>query len=1117
MDKQDGVNEDEDEHDWLDDEPEEVDSQQTNDDPRNIPRGFSPWSESDDSSSIPPSDEASLTEIGSPLVEAQIEVEQIINHLARIAIAIRKAGTSSRLHKADRTFNPGNHGKLRKHLELVVLARGCEDGRSSYDIDSATLTPVQERLILANLRRRHRYSYAQKHAKKLAADTTSSSERDCVPVTPKILVTTHKEPDTRSSANTRTTKTKPPQVLNDDEDNMPTQHTVLTATSASGIAQTIDSVPERTLTPSMVAKTNITTTAAKILYPKPPRMKVLRYFRCPCCSQTLPELYGANTLWNEPPPRKHLMADVCPYICILDDCPRPERLYVTRLEWARHIEKEHGQCWQCPACSGPGRPVVIFPSIEVFREHLRHDHGGDINDEQHSTIVKDSARPAPRGIRRCPLCDFPDGVECPEYFVADSAGLLDHIAEHLHGFALRSLPWPRDGSEEGHEAGDPDDPQIDDEDYFDQGSDNDSQQDMTNDSDRDFDGLSSLSSESDDGSVETETPIDRVINSIQSDSDTAQKDISNATDDINYVQLDKHTIGNDINAYVTSWLEGSRLNWKYSQAQLHHIRERVIARADGIFLMATHGMKDVLQCHDYEIIEDSFTVPQDLIDIYRTGLETHSSPMERDRLFQFLVHAQQPLILDEAIDILATGTSHFREKDRIRDPDHLPWLYSPFLSTSLVSTPNGNSKQVHFINITAKEYLLSKPEFELKLASFSITRTCLVYLKSVKGSLEEVLRDFPLARRAMTMLMVHARFTENSNIFFEELYTLFQDGTRFDMWCRVFPNSGSQKRHTSNVWHQLFPNAMRNNVSPLYYTCKAGLFRLSRRLLEDGMDANAWSEPHLSAIYAASQEGFNDIIELLLVFGADAYEEYDPPCSPLQIAAENGHVHTVKLLLDRGQRKIEQELRDHALASASSRGHVEIVGLLLGHGADVNVRIGSGGNAFCEASRNGHVGVVEYLLDRKRRDPTLEPQGRSWDDAIWAASVGGHDKVVQLLRDERLCLAASGGDYDMVEALLNEGANPNTSGRGQRNALQSAVDKEYAGIVKALLEKGADPDGRGRHYTSALESAVNKENLELVEMLLEKGAKVYTYMMEFYERQSWYQGQEILLLLREHV
>ncbi|KAK1847983.1 multiple ankyrin repeats single kh domain-containing protein [Colletotrichum chrysophilum] len=277
---------------------------------------------------------------------------------------------------------------------------------------------------------------------------------------------------------------------------------------------------------------------------------------------------------------------------------------------------------------------------------------------------------------------------------------------------------------------------------------------------------------------------------------------------------------------------------------------------------------------------------------------------------------------------------------------------------------------------------------------------------------------------------------------------------------------------------------MRNNVSPLYYTCKAGLLRLSRRLLEDGMDVNAWSEPHLNAIYAASQEGFNDIIELLLVFGADAYEEYDPPCGPLQIAAENGHLHTVKLLLDRGHRKIEQEQRDHALASASSRGHVEIVGLLLGHGADVNVRIGSGGNAFCEASRNGHVGVVEYLLDRKRRDPTLEPQGRSWDDAIRAASVGGHDKVVQLLRDERLCLAASG---------------------------------EYVGIVKALLEKGADPDGRGRHYTSALESAVNKENLELVEKLLEKGAKVNTYMMAFYERQSWHQGQEILHLLREHV
>ncbi|KAK2053266.1 hypothetical protein LY76DRAFT_524943, partial [Colletotrichum caudatum] len=347
----DSAPEDDDDDEWWANDLEEADSQRSLDAAEDIPRGFSPWSD-DSSSSRPGSDGRSMPEEISPLAETKAEVEQIINHLTRVALAIRKSGTTSRLHKADRSFDPSNHGQLRRHLELVLLARGRRDGRKDYHIDSEALTDIQERLILVNLRRRNRYAYAQKHAKKLA----------------------------------------------------------------------------RTPTPSRVAKTNITTTAAKVLYPRPPRSKVIRYFQCPCCCQTLPDLYREKTLW-----KKHLMADICPYTCILAECPTPERLYVTRHEWTRHIEKQHGQCWKCPACSVPGKPPVIFPSVDTFLHHLREAHSESINEEQYSTIVAGAARPVPPGICRCPLCESSGP--------ADSPDLLDHIAEHLHDFALRSLPW----------------------------------------------------------------------------------------------------------------------------------------------------------------------------------------------------------------------------------------------------------------------------------------------------------------------------------------------------------------------------------------------------------------------------------------------------------------------------------------------------------------------------------------------------------------------------------------------------------------------------------------------------------------------------------------------------
>ncbi|KAK2022716.1 hypothetical protein LX32DRAFT_602292, partial [Colletotrichum zoysiae] len=353
------ASEDEDDDEWWADDPQEADSHRSLDAAKDIPRGFSPWS--DDSSSRPGSDSRSMPEDISPLAEAKAEVEQIINHLTRVALAIRKSGTTSRLHKADRLFDPGNHGKFRRHLELIVLARGRRDGSKDYHIDSEALTDIQERLILANLRRRNRYTYAQKHVKKLAVDSTSSNNK-------------------------------------------------------GGTPAEID-----------LAKTNITTTAAKIAYPKPPRSKVVRYFQCPCCSQTLPDLYREKTLWI-----KHLIADICPYTCILTECPTPERLYVTRHEWMRHIEKQHGQCWKCPACSVPGKRSVIFPSVDMFLHHLREVHSESINEEQYSTIVTLAVRPVPTGICGCPLCESSGPADSPE--------LLDHIAEHLHDFALRSLP-----------------------------------------------------------------------------------------------------------------------------------------------------------------------------------------------------------------------------------------------------------------------------------------------------------------------------------------------------------------------------------------------------------------------------------------------------------------------------------------------------------------------------------------------------------------------------------------------------------------------------------------------------------------------------------------------------
>ncbi|KAG5659084.1 hypothetical protein KAF25_000286 [Fusarium avenaceum] len=135
------------------------------------PRAFSPWSDSSTTDSESRHDTDQETPELSNLEAAKAEVEQIIDHLIRLGVAIRKSGTSSRSQKADRYFKDSDHQDFLRYLTVIVLGRGTEDGREQFEIDPKSLSPVQERLVMANLRRRNRFLYAQRHARKLESHT----------------------------------------------------------------------------------------------------------------------------------------------------------------------------------------------------------------------------------------------------------------------------------------------------------------------------------------------------------------------------------------------------------------------------------------------------------------------------------------------------------------------------------------------------------------------------------------------------------------------------------------------------------------------------------------------------------------------------------------------------------------------------------------------------------------------------------------------------------------------------------------------------------------------------------------------------------------------------------
>ncbi|KAK7906508.1 hypothetical protein PG985_016245 [Apiospora marii] len=392
-----------------------------------LPRSFTPFSdESSDSESVASCTSDSDGNGSTLLSKAMHDVERLMNQLARLSVAIRNAGTKSRFRKADKLFDPEDYSEFRMYLENIIKARPPGQNGVSIDFAKIDMTPIQKRLIEANLRRRNRFAYAMRHSQKLAM------------VSPKLPKRTFVAPDHFGA------KLSP--MIPEASTNVGVHETVsitkgLTETNASSIG-TLPLLPAR-VPPSRADMTQITSTAAKLIYPEPPKAKLgLQQFKCPCCCQALPLLYQEmcltyqSSFTNPKMSRKHLMDDIRPYTCILDDCQSPENLYMLRSDWDMHIQHDHSKSWQCLYCSAPGTIPRLFTTADGLTKHIQDCHADAVSEDQIAAVVVTALRPTPFGVDHCPLCDATGA--------SDSGILFDHIAEHIHSFALQSLPWPDD-------------------------------------------------------------------------------------------------------------------------------------------------------------------------------------------------------------------------------------------------------------------------------------------------------------------------------------------------------------------------------------------------------------------------------------------------------------------------------------------------------------------------------------------------------------------------------------------------------------------------------------------------------------------------------------------------
>ncbi len=243
-----------------------------------------------------------------------------------------------------------------------------------------------------------------------------------------------------------------------------------------------------------------------------------------------------------------------------------------------------------------------------------------------------------------------------------------------------------------------------------------------------------------------------------------------------------------------------------------------------------------------------------------------------------------------------------------------------------------------------------------------------------------------------------------------------------------------------------------------------GHFAVAQLLIQAGANVNR-------ALLSVAQSGNEDLFHLLL----SKKPSQEGLAGALYEAAGSGHATLVKQLLDMGVSANDKWRGNVPLQAAAYGGQTDVVKLLLNRGADANaVDTGSGGTGetalhYATRSKANTLNIVGLLLGA-------------------GASVNVQDK------SGKTPLMNALDHRDMVFLLLESRANVNLRDDGGGTALMYAAGRHLTGIIKALVDKGADINAQNDHgwtplmFTSGAIDSV--DDPETVQAVLDNGADI---------------------------
>ena len=377
------------------------------------------------------------------------------------------------------------------------------------------------------------------------------------------------------------------------------------------------------------------------------------------------------------------------------------------------------------------------------------------------------------------------------------------------------------------------------------------------------------------------------------------------------------------------------------------------------------------------------------------------------RLLQCLTVALRPLRVEELAEVL---TIDFNAPNHGGIPQlNANWRWADqhqaVLSTcsSLIAiVDDGDSKVVQFSHFSVKEYLtsdrlalssgdVSRYHIVLEPAHTILAQACLGVLLRLD---EDNVDDIPLVKYAAQYWFDHTQFEKVASRIRDAMEYFFDaDKPHWAAWCRV--------QMIDKEWLDFNPKES-FDAFPLYYASLGGFYDLAEHLVDkhpeyinarggrmgtplvaalhgkhfevaellhrNGAEVDVRDSSQDTPLCEACRSGVPDIAQWLLNHGADANVQGCEFWPPLIVAAYHGHLEEVRMLFEHNAdihiRNQDGTTPLHAAASADShRDTVDIMQVLMGHGAIIDAEDNKGRTPLQLALEEGHDNNATWLKE----------------------------------------------------------------------------------------------------------------------------------------------------------